>query len=460
MRDGALSPRARRALFASLVALVVAALVLAFHAGISANPGSRLLTVFGLVEGGSLQADRWFDLTIDRAIVNGHVYSDKAPLSSFVVLPFYGLWRLFERGEQTARDLEVAVFLGDAVASAIPLGAFTWLLARRASRGMAPREAIAVALFATLGSPLLSYGGTYFGHVLSGALLVFAYDAAVQAKGRGDADRRALLSGILVGLAVLAELPMALGGAALALYWFVGEKGGARLARYVAGGLPSAVALGLYNASITGSPFDPPYHHLTSTFYTANPTTFDRHTLTVAFALLFGQYRGLFFYAPALLLLAPLAFARVPAARRRLLGGYAFVHFVFIASFWVWHGGWCIGPRHLTPLMMLFAYEGVDALASSSPFFRPVFFGLASAGVALNLVAVATNPFVDTTEHPFTDLYWPALARGEMTPHSFFADLGLSLGPATLAVWAAAFLLAALGLGQAARGGALAVDER
>lgn len=451
----------RRALFACLFVAVVAALVLAFHAGITANPGSRLLTVFGLVEGGSLRADKWFDLTIDRAIVNGHVYSDKAPLSSFVVVPFYGLWRLFERGEQSARDLEVAVLLGDAVASAIPLGAFTWLLARRASRGMLPREATLVALFAALGTPLLSYGGVYFGHVLSGALLLFAYDAAVQSEGRNDADLRALPCGGLVGLAVLAELPMALGAAALGLYWLTGKDGPRRFARYVAGGLPSALVMGLYNASITGSPFDPAYRHLTSTFYTASPYTLDRHTLDVAAALLFGQYRGLFFYAPALLLLVPLALLYAPTSRRRrLLGGYAFAHFLFIASFWVWHGGWCIGPRHLTPLMMLFAYEGVDALARSSPFFRPPFFGLASAGVALNLVAVATNPFVDTTLHPFTDLYWPALARGEMTPHSVFADLGLSLGPWTLAVWAGAFLVAAVGLAQAARWGALAEGER
>ncbi len=70
----------RGALFPAILVLAAAGLVLVFRGGALANPMSRALTVLGLVEHGTLQADQWFDLTIDKAIVNGHIYSDKPPL--------------------------------------------------------------------------------------------------------------------------------------------------------------------------------------------------------------------------------------------------------------------------------------------------------------------------------------------------------------------------------------------
>src|SRR5271166_3628693 len=88
----------RSALFPAAFVLATAALVLVFHGGVSVNPASRALTVLAIVEDGSLRADRWFGLTIDQAIVGGHVYSDKPPLSSLVVVPFYGLWRALRGG--------------------------------------------------------------------------------------------------------------------------------------------------------------------------------------------------------------------------------------------------------------------------------------------------------------------------------------------------------------------------
>src|SRR5580704_5824410 len=162
----------RSALFPAMLMLAAAALVLFFRGGATVNPVSRALTVLGLVEHGSLQADQWFDLTIDKAIINGHVYSDKPPLSSFVVLPFYWVWRLLHPGPYVASDVNVVVYLGDAVAAALPFAAFVLLLERRAERGMSAPAAVWVAFLAAFGTPLLSYGSTYFGHMLSGTLFV------------------------------------------------------------------------------------------------------------------------------------------------------------------------------------------------------------------------------------------------------------------------------------------------
>lgn len=437
-------PRPRRTsrAFAAVFVAAVAALVLVFHGGVSANPASRALTVLGLSELGTLSADPWAKLTIDRAIVDGHTYSDKAPLSSFVVLPFYWVWHLV-RGRPYAQaiDLPILVLIGDVVAAAVPFAAFVLLLERRAARWTRGREAVVFALLAAFSTPLFSYGAIFFGHALGGALFVFAYDAATR--------KRALLSGFLVGLAVLAELPLAIGGALVGVYLATRPRGLRLVAEYALGGLPCALALGAYNAAITGSPFDPPYHHLTSAFYTPQPYRLDLHTLTVAWHLLFGQYRGLFFYAPALLLLAPLAVAKIAGrAEKALFLAVVLAQFGFIASFWMWDGGWCIGPRHLCGVIMILLYGGVDALART-PKARLPFFVAAAIGLAIDLVAVATNPFAPS-EKPFSELYWPAVRRGEIAPDNVFRMLGMNLRDYALVAWLALFALSVVALGRMA----------
>jgi hypothetical protein len=462
--DGA-SPPVRAAplrphVFSLAFVVVVAALAFVFHGGVSSNPASRALTVLGLTELGTLSADPWAKLTIDRAIVDGHTYSDKAPLSSFVVLPFYWVWHVV-RGRPYAPhvDLKILVLLGDVFAAAIPFGAFVLLLQRRAARALSARatggrEAVLFALMAAFGTPLFSYGAIFFGHALGGALFVFAYDAAVR--------ERARLAGFLAGLAVLAELPLALGCGLVGVYLLCRPRGAREadapaarasgpklLLQYVLGGLPCALALGLYNAAITGSPFDPPYHHLIEAFATDHPYVLDLHTFAVAGRLLFGQYRGLFFYAPELLLLAPLAFVKLETpARQALFAAVVLVQFGFIASFWMWDGGWCIGPRHLTGVIMIVLYEGVPALARTPRAQRP-FLALAGLGIGINLIAVATNPFAPS-EKPFSELYWPAFARGVMTPDNVFRMVGLELGRWGAYAWCALFVLAIVGLGALA----------
>jgi hypothetical protein len=442
----------KRTSFAVVLVLVTAALVLVFRGGVSANPASRALTVLALVENGTLRADRWFDLSTDQALVDGHVYSDKPPLSSFVVVPFYWLWRVLRPGPYTPDNVGIVVALGDVLAAALPLGAFVLLLERRAARAVRPGEAVAIALLAALGTPLLSYGGTYFGHVLGGTLFVFAYHFAttasaapaptVQSEAR-RLRRHAFFAGLLSGLAVMTELTTWIGVVALLLLLARRPKDGLAVL-YVLGGVPCAIAFAGYNAAVTGSPFDWAYAHVTSVFYDPHPLRVDAHTGSILRVLLFSEYRGLFFYAPALLVLAPLAFARTsPAPQRWLVVGFCCAHVLFIASFVFWAGGWCIGPRHLTAVLMVLLYEGVATLALSTRRWRIAFATTACLGLALNLVAVATNPPVERDTHPFRDLFWPAFVRGEMTPDSVFDDLGLNWGRAVVYVWLGLFVVAA-----------------
>jgi hypothetical protein len=112
----------------------------------------------------------------------------------------------------------------------------------------------------------------------------------------------------------------------------------------------------------------------------------------------------------------------------------------------MWDGGWCIGPRHLTSIMMLFLYEGIQAVAETRRA-QPSFAGLAGIGIAINVIAVATNPFAPSAR-PFSELYWPAFVSGTMTKENLFRMLGLDLGRGSVAVWCALFVLAIAGLGR------------
>src|SRR3954463_14180522 len=60
----------------------------------SPNPTSRALPVLTLYEEGRYAIDTYEKFTMDKSFVNGHYYSDKAPLSTWVVLPFYGLLKI------------------------------------------------------------------------------------------------------------------------------------------------------------------------------------------------------------------------------------------------------------------------------------------------------------------------------------------------------------------------------
>jgi len=431
MLDG----RARTTAVTLAFLAAVAALALVFRGGVSSNPASRVLGVLALVENHGLRADAWHDLSIDRALVDGHFYSDKAPLSSFLVAPFFLVWRLFARGPITQAHIEAAVAIGDVVVAALPFAAFTALLRSHAARWASESDAVWMALLGAFGTSVFAYAGVYMGHLLAGTLFLFAYHFATS-----DPDRRAYLCGLLGGLTVLTEYPMLIAVAILGV--FFAARGVRPAIRYALGGLPCGAAMLTYNAAITGSPFDPPYRHAAAQFMAPWGRAFalDAQMLHAARMLVFSEYRGLLVYAPALVLLAPLALLRAaPMARRVLLVSLVCAQFVFVASFFLWDGGWAIGPRHLIPVIMVLVYEGVGAVAQT-PGAQLPFVGLASVGVALNLLATATNPFVEGFDHPFRDLYWPAFARGEITPYNLFALLGLHLGRASVLAWCALFV--------------------
>ena len=81
-----------------------------FDTGNNPNAYSRLLPVVSLVEDGHLYFDRFAHLTMDKGQIGEHYYSDKAPFTSIIVLPFYYVGqKIF--GWQSTEHPHIAVFV-------------------------------------------------------------------------------------------------------------------------------------------------------------------------------------------------------------------------------------------------------------------------------------------------------------------------------------------------------------
>ena len=420
-------------------------LVLFFHQGLSANPSSRLLTVYALVEAHGFKADAWRNETGDVAEIDGHTYSDKAPLSSFVVLPFYWTMRQFDHRPFGRDQKELAGHLGTTFASGVPFALFAMLLLARLLReGLRPRTAVWTALAAAFGTCIVNCGNMYFGHMLGAALFLGSYVLAC------ERERDFVLAGFLGGCAVVAEYPLVLTQAAIFGYLLLGPDRWRRALRYGAGALPMAGLLGLYNHAITGHWNDLAYSHVSSQWAPMRVAFGLRHPDPSAmWELAFGQFRGLAFYASILFVLLPCLFAHFSGPSRRrtlalvLMGSY----FLFIGSYFKWDGGYCTGPRHLVPVIALAVYEGLGALAHRKRGWLS--FGLLAAwGVVLSVFASATDSIPsDGIQHPAFEVFFPRAMAGALTAHNLAVEVGCKNGGYLLFVWFALMLGAAILLG-------------
>jgi hypothetical protein len=428
-----------------LFGLVCVVLVMYFHQGSNWNANSRMLMVYSLVENHSLQANPWLSTTGDFAQINGRVYGEKAPLASLVVLPFYWLARVGSHGPQTEAHRTLALHLADLVACAVPFAIFAALLLRRLFReGQPARAAVWLTLAAAFGTFLAHYGASFFGCMLAGTLLLGCYVLAA------EKEERFGWAGFLGGCAVLTEYPLVLTQILLVGYLLTGTDRWRRTLRYLAGAVPPALLMLAHNQAITGSMFDFPYRHVPPRWaYMRDGYGMRWPSFEVAWQLLGSPFRGLGFYAPALLLLVPLLVLRFqgPRRRRNLLLALLAVLFLFNLCYRQWNGGSCIGPRFASALVVLALYEGIAALAARGAGFRWGFGALSFWGWLVTTLGSMTVPFPDENiPNPFFTYSWPRFWGNQLSDHIAPIELGiLSDGKSALALWC--ILTAATGVG-------------
>lgn len=441
-------------------ALFVLTMLLFYHQDSGANAASRLLTVYALAENGTHVADQWSDTTLDKAIIDGHVYSDKAPLSSYLVVPFYWLWRL-PGGEQTAFDRSVAMHMGTVICSAVPFVIYGLMLIARVRRTAPAAGSFGVwaVLFVLFGTFIFHYGNAYFGHVLGGLLMVASYALLVEGtrtdrkSPSGPSPRRLFVGGLLGGLSVLAEYPLALTQAVLVFHLASSRDRIGRLPFFLIGSVGPAGFLLVYNTLITGSPWSFPYAWHAGFPEMKNALALGSPSAEALWGLTFSRYRGAFIFGPVLLVMLLPGRRRSPASRARavLVNVVCTVHLLFFCCYEYWSGGNTAGPRFLVPAAMILCYEHIG-WALRQPWSRYVFAALGAVGLLINILAAATDPFAPADSfNPIVQCYLPYARRGQFNPHTLMVewDLLARSSLTLLKFWMILFLLGAALLARA-----------
>jgi len=425
---------ARQALLIGFVSLASYAY---FYQGGGWNTNSRFDLTRAILERHTLSIDAYHQNTQDKALYQGHYYSDKAPGQVLVALPAAAAvrttLRLAGKDPLSPRSLLLTSYFASLFSSGLPAALACVLLFLICLRLGASMNAAALgALAMGLATPMWAYGTLMLAHALAGACLLLAFAAALQlssASSNSSLLWAVIITGMAASWAVVTEYPAAPAAAiviALALSSIWTERPSIRtriLLGITLGALPCVLVLMAYQYAAFGSPW-----RLGYTQYPAGSFTWMRHGLLgltyprpwVVLKLLFGPRRGLFFAAP-IAAVAPyglwLLYKSPEYKRPAIAAAGIFVYYLlFNASFPVWTAGWSYGPRYMgaaIPVLCLGIAPMWDFARHRG---KQVLLLLLFASVLFSLIAVATdaNPS-DAYHHPMTELLWPSFWHGHLS---------------------------------------------
>jgi tetratricopeptide (TPR) repeat protein len=392
------------------------------------NAVSRALTVMTLSEDKTIVIDKYKDYSVDISLINNHYYSNKAPLTSFVVYPFYGLYKTLGLPEikesalkkyplymdyynpnsddkvafpQKSSTISMVLILGDIICGAIPFVIALVLSLFAIKKSSSKISPVVIVMLSFYASFLFTYAGTYTGHVLSGALALAGYILIKK--------KNYVLSGIMVGLAIAIEFPVGILVPVWALLIYLNEKKISKPLLFAAGLIPGLFIVLFYNYHLTGSITKTSYNYeLIGHKQQAQDVGFYFPTFQAFWGLIFSTYRGVLYYTPVLLLMLwyvlkngySETFSKIKNKLDLInigvngIKNYLFVtivaYLLLYSSYYQWAGGWAFGPRYLIPLVIIMLYEGVLYL-SSRPFSAYVFYALTGLGLVFTWMDKSTK---------------------------------------------------------------------
>jgi hypothetical protein len=449
-----LDGRARRDIILALTLLLCYGL---FRQVPAWNEYSRYDLTRALVDDGTTRIDPYAANTGDKAVYDGHVYSDKAPGTSFIGVPVYALFKLSvaslgapEPGQRAAVH---ALAFGVSGLSTVLL---VLLLLRFLRPVVGEGWAVVVSLGYGLGSIAFPFATMLFGHAASAFFLFAAFYVLWRAEEAGRPAWLPTVGGLLAGWAVLVELSAMLGVVVLLGYALVHAPLPGRrvptlrwpvLARVMLGGSIPAGLLLVYNWASFGSPLSLGYEYLAAGGFAEGMRRgilgVEWPDIEVLGDLLVGP-RGLLRMAPWFML-APVGLLALlrQGMRREVLVCAAIVaaFLVFNAGYYLPFGGWTPGPRFLTPAL---PFAALLVAIAPRPL-RPLAAILIAVAVALMIVATVTMPNApEAYEDPLLDFWMPRLLSGDLAETVAWTRWGLH-GVVPLVILALALIVAAIG---------------
>jgi hypothetical protein len=407
------------------------------------NQNSRFDMVRAVVGHRTLKIDRCAANTGDKAVHNGHTYSDKAPGVARSAIPFVEVASRILRARGIDPDSPGGVTALSYVATVIVSGLSIALagvclaLTAEALFGSAAAGLVAAVSF-VLGTPTWAYATLLMGHALATSCVVLAFGAAVALERTPHRSRRvglAFVIGLAAGWATVTDMSAAVPAVLLTAMVMWAERsddfpGRSRvLGALLIGALACIAVLLAYNTLAFGSPLHLGYEseqgfdELKTGFF---GITYPKPDIIAK--LLFGRFRGLLPLAPVLAL-APLGwwFWRRTRVDRVVLGisiAIPLYYLSFNSSYFYWEGGWSYGPRHMAPALPFLALALAPLWTVASRAARIALGLIGVASVALTLIGVSVTPQPPFSyDSPFAQLWWPAFKAGDLSVNHTSFDM-------------------------------------
>jgi 4-amino-4-deoxy-L-arabinose transferase-like glycosyltransferase len=440
------------AILLAIYVFIAIYLVPIFPHGGSANELTRWATVVSIVERGTFEyswTEPMIGSIVDSARVGDKLYSNKAPGSAIAGVPFYFVLKQFI-GVPDDSNIRISWNVLRIIVSSFPLFLLAFWLWKRNTDSFS----IAVLLFAT---PLFSYSLLYFSHVFTAGLIYFAFRLLF------DSDEsetksvfsiftkyplfKNLLAGVFCGVAVLSEFPAAIAVFVFAIFIVLDKSPlkNSRLGLFILGGFPSVIFLLAYNNSIFGSPFSFSYGNEAFGEWAevANQGIFgiSYPTPEKIWTSFFSPSRGLFFYAP-ILVLALIIFYKnrnKEDIRLRVAFWSSVSVLIIMAGHGAPHGGWAMSARYalfVVPLLLdsFLRHKTVEI----SEFWKALLFCISFLLCALPLLSFPFAP--PEFGFPHNDFWRTFLVEENWFTPTLFGGTFLTMLPILIAYFAVIFV--------------------
>jgi hypothetical protein len=402
------------------------------------NQGARLAELHAIVLQRTLAIDAYHEVTGDKALIDGHYYSEKAPATVLFALPAFSATVFVQQRAGVDPDSAQGWRVSNWIATAGSIGviaaaggvAFFAALRRR----MTAFAAVVATYAVFLGSITFPYATALFAHAGTIGLLSIALWAVFR-----DTPRHDYAAGLAAGAAVASEYPAIIAAAALGVYLLHARP--MRAWRYGLALAPAALIILANNFLISGSPLsigygsNPAFPEINA----GNAFGFNLPDLEAMRGLLWGEYRGLLFWSPALIMAIPGIAVLFREDRRAAV--MVLVVFVLVmlqvGSFYSWFGGSAVGPRYLAPAI---PFIGLAAAYGIKRFPVPGALLTAASAAFMGMVtAIAIDPPQDVLR-PLGAFYLVRLRDDRFAP-----NLGTvaGLSPEASLIGLAVFVLAA-----------------
>lgn len=390
------------------------------------NQGVRIAQLHAIVLKHTITIDAYHQITGDKAYIDGHYYSEKAPAMVVVALPSFALTVWFQKLLGVDPDQLPGWHVSEWIATAGSIGlltalggvAFFELLRVRFD----PLTAVIGTFGLFLGSFTWPYATSLFAHAGTIGLLCIALWAALNT----PTPRRDYIAGIAAGLAVASEYPGVIPCAVLGLY--LGFTGLPRMWRFALGTIPAALLILVNNYLTTGNPLSVSYGANANfpEISTGNAMGFNLPDTEVVIRLLWGEYRGLFLWCPVMVLslLGLVELFKKDRGIGVMVIATTLLMLMQVSAFYSAFGGNSFGPRYLSPAL---PFIGLAAAYGIKRWPEP---GLVLMFVSVLMMLAVTAIAIDPPADVLTPLQSFYLVR--LREQRFADNLGTLVG---LPVW-------------------------